>query len=415
MDTRRVVVTGVGAVTPVGNTVKDMWDSLLAGKSGTALVTKIDVTNINSKVAGELKGFDPTNYMLYKEARKRDEFVQYGIAAAQMASEDAKFNIEDEDPYRVGVIVGSGIGGLRVMEDQHNVILKKGALRISPFTIPMLICNMASGIIAIDRGCKGPNTCVVTACASGTHSIGDAFRILQRGDTDVMFAGGTEGCITELGLGGFAAMRALSTRNDEPEKASRPFDKTRDGFVMAEGAGIVILEELEHALKRNAKIYCEIVGYGATCDAYHVTAPNSTGEGAARCMSNAIADAGLEPGDISYVNAHGTSTPLNDAIETRAIKTALGEDAARKVAISSTKSMTGHLLGAAGAVEAVISALAIQNDIVPPTINYSTPDPDCDLDYVPNEARKMTVNSVISNSLGFGGHNVSLVVRKFKD
>lgn len=410
---KRVVVTGVGAVTPVGNNAKDFWSSLVAGKSGLGLITEINTDLFPSKVSGEVKNFDPTKFMHPKEARRTDKFVHFSVAAAKMAYDDAKIEAGQFDPYRFGVLVGSGIGGLRVTQKQHKVLLEKGPSRISPFMIPMLICNIAAGMVAIDCGAKGPNSCAVTACASGTHSIGDAFKIIQRGDADIMLAGGSESCITELGLGGFCSMKALSTRNDDPQAASRPFDKDRDGFVMSEGAGIIVLEELESALKRGAQIYAEISGYGMSCDAYHITAPDPSANAAARCLQNAISDAGLKPADIDYINAHGTSTPLNDATETRAIKTAFGEEQARKVKISSTKSMTGHLLGAAGGVEAIATVYAIKNNIIPPTINYENPDPDCDLDYTPNEACQTTVNAALSNSLGFGGHNASLVFKKY--
>lgn len=410
---KRVVVTGVGAVTPVGNTAEDFWKSLVAGKSGLGPITQINTDNFPVKISAEVKNFDPTVYMNPKEARRTDIFVHFAVAASKMAVSDAKIETGQFDPYRFGVLIGSGIGGLRVTEKQHQVLLEKGPSRISPFMIPMLICNIAAGIVAIEAGAKGPNSCAVTACASGTHSIGDAFKIIQRGDADLMISGGSESCVTELGLSGFCSMKALSTRNDDPLRASRPFDKERDGFVMGEGAGILILEELEHAIKRGAQIYAEICGYGMSCDAYHITAPDPSANAAARCLQNAIKDASMKPEDIDYINAHGTSTPLNDATETRAIKIAFGEDAARKVKISSTKSMTGHLLGAAGGVEAIASVLAIKNDLIPPTINYENPDPDCDLDYTPNEACKTTVNTALSNSLGFGGHNASLVFKKY--
>lgn len=410
---RRVVITGMGAVTPIGNNAHDFWQATVAGKSGIALISQLNTDEYPSKIGGEVKGFDPKQYMNPKEARRTDGFVHFAMACAQMAMDDAAIDMSTVNPYRAGVIVGSGIGGLRVTQEQHTVLIEKGPSRLSPFMIPMLICNIASGFVAIAHGFKGPNTAVVTACASGTHSIGDAFKVVQRGDADIMLTGGSESCITELGLGGFSSMKALSTRNDDPAGASRPFDKTRDGFVMGEGGGIIVLEDLEHALARNAKIYAEVVGYGATCDAYHITAPDPNADAAAECMRMAIRDAGLEPKDITYINAHGTSTPLNDVTETKAIKKAFGEEAARKVAISSTKSMTGHLLGAAGGVEAIATAMAIKEDIIPPTINYKNPDPECDLDYVPNEARRTTVQAALSNSLGFGGHNASIVMKKY--
>ncbi len=412
---RRVVITGIGMITPVANTTEETWQSFLKGKSGTGLLTQIDPTPFDSKVSAEVKGFDPVKYLSHpKEVRKTDRFVQFGIACAKMAAEDAKFDITKEDPYRVGVLVGSGIGGLRVIEEQHKVAIEKGGHRVSPFLIPMLIVNMAPGAISIALGLKGPNSCVATACATGSNALGDAFKIIQRGDADVMFTGGTESCITQLGFGGFDAMHALSTNNESPETASRPFDKTRNGFVMGEGAAVLILEELEHAKKRGAKIYAEMAGYGMTSDASHITAPDPTGAGASRCMINALKDAGAKPEDVSYINAHGTSTSLNDKGETLAIKLALGEDVARKILISSTKSMTGHLLGAAGAVEGAVCALAIRDQIVPPTINYKTPDPDCALNYVPNVAQTAKVDFTLSNSLGFGGHNACVAMKRFR-
>lgn len=410
----RVVVTGVGMITPVANTAEASWEALKQGRSGTGLVTQIDSAKFHSRVAAEVKNFDPAAYFKPKEIKKSDRFVQFAVACAKMAAQDAKLDVTREDPYRIGVLVGSGIGGLRVIEEQHSVLLEKGPDRISPFLIPMLIVNMAPGQISITFGIKGPNNCVATACATGSNAIGDAFKLIQRGEADVMFAGGTESCITPLGFGGFDAMKALSTHNDEPDKASRPFDRTRNGFVMGEGCGILILESLEHAKKRNAKIYCELAGYSMTSDASHITAPDPTGEGAARCMIHAMKDAMIRPEEIDYINAHGTSTPLNDKVETLAIKKALGEENARKVKISSTKSMIGHLLGAAGAVEAIVCALAIRDNILPPTINYRYPDPDCDLDYVPNEAQAQKIRVAMSNSLGFGGHNACIVLKAFE-
>lgn len=412
---RRIVVTGVGAITPVANNATDFWQGLLQGKSGTGVVTQVSPEPHNSKVAAEVKNFDPTQYIDAKSARKTDRFVHFAIACSQMAVDDSKIDLSKIDPERSGVLIGSGIGGLPTIEKQHTIVMEKGPTRVSPFTIPMLIVNIAAGHVAIRFGLKGPNSCVVTACASGTHSIGDAYHIIKRDEADFMITGGTESCITSLGFGGFDAMKALSTLNDPPEKASRPFDKERSGFVMGEGAGILILEELEHAKKRGAKIYCEVVGYSLTCDANHITAPDPSGDGPARCMSNAVKFAGLKPSDVTYINAHGTSTPLNDKIETMAIKKALGDDAAKKVMISSTKSATGHLLGAAGGVEAIVCALAIKESKVPPTINYSVPDPECDLDYVPNKARDAKVNVTLSNSLGFGGHNATLCMKKFEE
>jgi 3-oxoacyl-[acyl-carrier-protein] synthase II len=409
---KRVVVTGVGAVTPVGNTAEEFWQSIVAGKNGVGLIKQMNTDEYSSKIGAEVKDFDPTKYMPAKEARRNDVFVHFAVASSKMAFDDCKLSDEHFDPFRCGVILGSGIGGLRVTQKQHQVLVEKGPTRISPFMIPMLICNIASGIVAINHDFKGPNSCTVTACASGTHSLGDAFKIIQRGDADIMLAGGSESCITELGLGGFCSMKALSTRNDDPAHASRPFERDRDGFVMGEGAGMMILEELQHALNRGARIYCEMVGYGMSCDAYHITAPDPSAKSAARCIQNAINDAGLKAKDIAYINAHGTSTQLNDVTETRAIKLAFGDDA-KGVKISSTKSMTGHLLGAAGGVEAIAAALAVQNDLIPPTINYDNPDPECDLDYTPNEACSMTVNAALSNSLGFGGHNATIVFKKY--
>lgn len=401
-------------ITPVANTAEETWKAFLEGKSGTGPLSQIDSTPFNSKVAAEVKGFDPSVYFSPKEVKKTDRFVQFAVACATMAMKDSNLDIKAQDPHRVGVLVGSGIGGLRVIEEQHKVFLEKGAGRISPFLIPMLIVNMAPGQIAISLGIKGPSNCVATACATGANAIGDAFKIIQRGEADVMFAGGTESCITPLGFGGFDAMRALSTHNSEPDKASRPFDRTRNGFVMGEGCGVIVMESLEHAQKRGAKIYAEIVGYGMTSDASHITAPDPTGEGAMRCMQNALKDAGVKPEEVNYINAHGTSTPLNDKVESLAITKALGPDAAKKVKVSSTKSMTGHLLGAAGGVEAIACLLAIRDSIIPPTINLNTPDPDCQLDYTANKAHKMNVDVAFSNSLGFGGHNACIVFRKFK-
>lgn len=402
-------------ITPVANTAEDTWKAFLKGQSGTGTLKQIDASQFNSKVAAEVKNFDASAYFTPKEIKKSDRFVQFAVASSIMAMRDANLDIKQEDPHRVGVLVGSGIGGLRVIEEQHKVLLEKGAGRVSPFLIPMLIVNMAPGQIAISLGLKGPSNCVATACATGANAIGDAFKLIQRGEADVMFAGGTESCITPLGFGGFDAMKALSTHNEAPETASRPFDRTRNGFVMGEGCGVVILESYDHAMKRGAKIYAEMVGYGMTSDASHITAPDPTGEGAARCMGNALKDAGLKPEDVDYINAHGTSTPLNDKVESLAITKALGEAAAKKVKISSTKSMTGHLLGAAGGVEAIACVLAIRDNIIPPTINYKTPDPDCQLDYTPNEAVAHKVNVAFSNSLGFGGHNACIVFKRFVD
>jgi 3-oxoacyl-[acyl-carrier-protein] synthase II len=405
-----VVVTGLGVVSPLGCDVNVFWQRLCAGTSGLGKITKFDASAMATQIAAEVKEFEIDKYIPKKEQRRMDPFCHYAVAAGKLAMADSGIQMSAEDPHRVGCMVGSGVGGLITMEDQHSVLLQKGPDRCSPFMIPQMIVNMASGLIAIEHGMKGPNFCVVSACASGAHSIGEAVRKIQHGDADVMLAGGTEAVICPLGIAGFSAMRAMSTRNDDPTKASRPFDKDRDGFIMGEGAGIVIIEEYEHAVKRGAKIYCELAGYGATCDANHITAPAPGGEGAARAMSNAIRDAGMTPDMIDYVNAHGTSTPLNDKNETAAIKVALGEHS-RKVMVSSTKSMTGHLLGAAGGLETVICALAIKTGVVPPTINYTTPDPDCDLDYVPNTARQAKVRACLNNSLGFGGHNCSLLLK----
>ena len=414
---RRVVVTGVGMITPIANTAEETWQGFLKGKSGTCRLTQLDPTPFSSKVAAEVTNFDPTKYQTLKEIKKTDRFVQFGIASAKMAMEDSKLDMTKEDAHRVGILVGSGIGGLRVIEEQHRLMMGRGEGgpgRISPFLIPMLIVNMAPGAISIALGLKGPNSCVATACATGSNAIGDAFKIIQRNEADVMFAGGTESCITNLGFGGFDAMKALSTHNEQPETASRPFDKTRSGFVMGEGCAVLILEELGHAQKRGARIYAEMAGYGMTSDASHITAPDPSGEGAARCMTIAMKDGNIRPEDVDYINAHGTSTYMNDKVETIAIKKAFGEDIARKVRISSTKSMTGHLLGAAGAVEGVACVMAIRDQIVPPTINYHHPDPDCDLNYVPNEAQACRVRVTLSNSLGFGGHNACIAFKAFQ-
>ena len=409
---RRVVITGMGVVSPVGNNAQTMWESLLAGRSGLGPITQFDATAFDSRIAGEVKGFDPATYITPKETKRMERFVQFAVASAKMAFADAGLDVAREDPYQIGVLIGSGIGSLRVIEEQHSILLEKGPSRITPFLIPMLIVNMAPGQVAIQLGLKGPNSCTATACASGAHAVGDAFRIIQRGEADVMLSGGTESAITPMGVGGFCALMALSKRNDNPTTASRPFDKERDGFVIGEGAATVVLEELEHAKQRGAHIYVELVGYGMTADAYHMTAPTPDGEGAAHAMTRAMKDAKLRPDQIQYINAHGTSTELNDKIETLAIKKAFGA-AAKTVAISSTKSMTGHLLGAAGGIEAVISALAIKHQVAPPTINYEHPDPDCDLDCVPNAARPMHIDAALSNSLGFGGHNATLIFKKF--
>jgi 3-oxoacyl-[acyl-carrier-protein] synthase II len=414
MDRKRVVVTGVGMITPLGVGVDSSWDNLIEGRPGISKITQFDASSFPTQIAGEVKSFNPGDYIEVKEIKKMDRFIHFAIAAASMAVNDAGLKITAETADRTGVIVGSGIGGLHAIEHYHSVYVEKGVRKISPFFIPMLIVNLASGQISIKFGARGPNSAVATACATGSHSIGDSFRIIQRGEADAMIAGGTEAVITPLGIGGFNAMKALSTRNEEPEKASRPFDAERDGFVMGEGAGIVILEDLEGAKNRGARIYAEIVGYGMTADAYHITAPSPGGEGAARCMKMALKDGSASPSEVDYINAHGTSTKYGDEIETTAIKTVFGEHS-RKVSVSSTKSMTGHLLGAAGGVEAVVTVLSIYNDMVPPTINLDNPDPECDLDYVPHKARNMTVNYALTNSFGFGGTNACLLFKKFTD
>ncbi|MCG2711825.1 MAG: beta-ketoacyl-ACP synthase II [Candidatus Omnitrophica bacterium] len=413
MDKRRVVVTGIGVVTPVGNTKEEFWHSLIEGKSGGGHVTYFDTTGFSSTIDAEVKNFEPSKFIKPKELKRMDKFVQFAVCASKMALADSGLDLDKADRNMIGVIIGTGIGGLHVVEEQQKSFMERGPRKISPFLIPMLIVNMAPGQVSISLGIKGPNSCVTTACATGGHCIGDAFKIIQRGDAVAMFAGGTESCITPLGHGGFCALKALTTRNNDPQRASRPFDKDRDGFLMAEGSGVVLIEELEHAKKRGADIYAEIVGYGMSGDAYHMTAPDPQGEGGARCMSLALKDAGLNIDQVEYINAHGTSTPMNDRVETIAIKTVFKEYA-KKLAISSTKSMTGHMLGAAGGVEFAAAALAIKEGIIPPTINYTTPDPDCDLDYVPNTARKKHINVAISNSLGFGGHNVTLALKRFE-
>ncbi|MEM9772426.1 MAG: beta-ketoacyl-ACP synthase II [Cyanobacteria bacterium P01_D01_bin.73] len=414
---KRVAITGLGAVTPIGNTLGDYWDGLMAGRNGIGEITAFDPSAHNCRIAGQVKDFDPLEYLDRKDAKRMDRFAQFAIAASKQALADSGLEINDLNAEQVGVLIGTGIGGLKVLEDQHDVYRDRGPGRCSPFMIPMMIANMAAGLTAIHTGAKGPNSCTVTACAAGSNAVGDAFRLIQQGYAQAMICGGAEAAITPLSIAGFAAARALSTRNDDPAKACRPFDRDRDGFVMGEGSGILILEELSHAQARGAKIYGEVVGYGNTCDAYHMTAPVPGGLGAARAIQLALKDAGVTADQVSYINAHGTSTPANDSTETAAIKRALGEEAARNVAISSTKSMTGHLLGGSGGIEAVAAAMAIANDKVPPTINLDNPeleDPDalCDLDYVPNESRDMTVNVALSNSFGFGGHNVTLVFKK---
>ncbi|HLQ98430.1 MAG TPA: beta-ketoacyl-ACP synthase II [Candidatus Dormibacteraeota bacterium] len=410
MKERRVVITGLGAITPVGNDVKTMWENIVAGNSGIDFITRVDKDDFPVHVAAEVKDFDPTLYMEKRDARKMDLFTQYAVAGAKMAVEDAKLTIDDQIADRVGVWIGSGIGGMQTYEEQHQKFLEKGYRRVSPFFVPMLIPDMAAGQVSIQLGAKGINSCTVTACASGANSIGDAFKAVQRGDVDYMITGGTEAPLTNLSFAGFSSMKALSF-NDDPKTASRPFDKNRDGFVMGEGSGILILETLESAQKRGAHIYAEIVGYGSTGDAHHITSPAEGGEGAARAMKQALEDADLSPSDVDYINAHGTSTDMNDKYETAAIKTIFGEYAT-KIAISSTKSMTGHLLGACGGIESIISVKAIEDSIMPATMNYETPDEACDLDYVPNQARKQELNVVMSNSFGFGGHNVALIFKK---
>ncbi|WP_424162046.1 beta-ketoacyl-ACP synthase II [Bacillus amyloliquefaciens] len=412
MSKKRVVVTGLGALSPLGNDAETSWKNAIGGVSGIGPITRVESDEYPAKVAAELKDFNVENYMDKKEARKMDRFTQYAVVAAKMAVEDAGLNITEEIAPRVGVWVGSGIGGLETLESQFEIFLTKGPRRVSPFFVPMMIPDMATGQISIALGAKGVNSCTVTACATGTNSIGDAFKVIQRGDADAMISGGTEAPLTRMSFAGFSANKALST-NPDPKTASRPFDKNRDGFVMGEGAGIVVLEELEHALARDAKIYGEIVGYGSTGDAYHITAPAQDGEGGARAMQEAIKDAGIKPEEIDYINAHGTSTYYNDKYETKAIKTVFG-DHAYKLAVSSTKSMTGHLLGAAGGIEAIFSVMAIKDGIIPPTINIETPDEECDLDYVPDKAREQDVNIVLSNSLGFGGHNATLIFKKYQ-
>jgi len=415
---RRVVVTGLGVVSPIGSTIEEFWKNLLEGKSGVKRLTCFDPTHFTSKIAAEVRNFDPSHYLSPKDMKRMDRFVQFAVVSSKMAIGDSKIDLNKEDRNRIGVLIGSGIGGLHTVEAEFRQFIalgpEKGPDRISPFLIPMLIVNMAAGQVSINLGLKGPNSAVATACATGNHAIGDAFRIIQRGEAETMLAGGSEAAITHMGFGGFCALKALSAGyNDHPEKACRPFDKNRDGFVMGEGAGVVILEEAERAKKRGAKIYCELAGYGMSGDAYHMTAPDPEGEGGVRCMMASLKDAGMKPAEVDYINAHGTSTLYNDKIETLAIKKVFGSHA-KKLAVSSTKSVTGHLLGAAGGVELIATALCIKEGIIPPTINYETPDPDCDLDYVPNKPRAAKVNVAMSNALGFGGHNATLVVRKFE-
>ena len=409
---RRVVVTGLGVVSPLGSDVETFWRRLVAGESGIGRVTRFDTTGYDTTIAGEVQGFKAEDYLDRKEVRRADLFVQYAIGAAVQAVKQAGVSAETVDPTRYGVIVGSGIGGIATLEDQHRTLLEKGPGRVSPFFIPMMISDMAAGQISIQLGAKGPNYCTVSACASGAHAVGEAMRHIQNDEADVMITGGAEAPVTPVSFAGFCSMKAMSTRNDDPGRASRPFDSQRDGFVMGEGAGVLVLEELEHAKRRGATILAEVVGYGATGDAHHMTAPAPEGEGAARAMRAAIADSGLPPESFGYLNAHGTSTPLNDKFETQAIKSVFGEHAG-KIAVSSTKSMTGHLLGAAGGLETVICVLALRHHTLPPTINYENPDPDCDLDYVPNTARTVEVQAALSNSLGFGGHNVTLALSRY--
>lgn len=409
---RRVVITGIGLVTPLGIGVDESWSALCAGKSGIGEITRFDTKGYPTKIAGEVKGFNPNDFMEKKEAKRMEKFVAYAVAATRMALEDSGFKIDDTNAHRIGVLTGCGLGGLNMLEITAHTVDTKGPKRVSPFFIPMLIGNMAPGMISIMFGAKGPNSSVATACAAGSHAVGDAFEIIKYGQADAMITGGVESVITRTCIAGFGVMKALSTRNDDPQKASRPFDKDRDGFVVGEGSGIVILESLDHALERGAKIYAEVVGYGMSGDGYHITSPPPDGDGARRCILAALEYAGIEPGQIDYINAHGTSTPLNDLYESRAIKAAFG-DAAKKVAISSTKSMTGHLLGGAGGVETAFSVLTIKHGIMPPTINHDASGDECDLDYVPNVARKADVTYAMSNSFGFGGTNASLIFKKF--
>ena len=408
MQRRRVVVTGLGIVSPVGSTVPEAWNNVLAGKSGITRVTRFDPSRLASQIAGEVKGFDVSQYLTAKEARRMDTFIHYGMAAGLQAWKDSGATVTAENAERTGINFGSGIGGLPLIEEMHDELKKSGPRRISPFFIPGTIINMIAGNLSIMLGTKGPNLAIVTACTTSTHCIGEAMKTIRYGEADVMIAGGAEATVTELSIGGFAAARALSTRNDDPAGASRPWDRDRDGFVLGEGAGAVVLEELEHAKKRGARIYCEVSGYGVSADAYHMTAPAEDGDGAFRCMRNALRDAGVNADAVDYINAHGTSTPLGDIAETVAVKRLLG-DRATKVAVNSTKSMTGHLLGAAGGVEAIFTILALRDQVSPPTINLQNPDPKCDLDYVPNAARKMPIRTALSNSFGFGGTNGTLI------
>lgn len=412
MEKRRVVITGLGVISPLGNDRDTFWDNLIKGNSGIDHIEHFDVSDYPTKIAAQVRDFNPLDYLSRKDARRMDRFVLFACAAARQAVEDAQLKINQENSERIGVWIGTGIGGLETNEKQHEILLTKGPSHISPFLIPMMISNMASGQVSIMLGAHGPNGCTVTACAAGTQSIGDAFRIIQSGDADVMITGGAEACITPMALAGFCAMKALSTRNEDPKGASRPFDAERDGFVMGEGAGIVILEELNHAQERGANVYAELIGYGAAGDGYHIVQPEPEGRGAAQAFALALKNAGIEPQQVDYINAHGTSTEINDVMETKAIKKVFGEYA-YQIPVSSTKSMTGHLLGAAGAVEFIATVLSCRYDLIPPTINLNNPDPQCDLDYVPHTAREKTVNIALSDSLGFGGHNAVLVVKKF--
>ncbi|MGC7846678.1 beta-ketoacyl-ACP synthase II [Desulforudis sp. 1088] len=409
----RTVITGLGVISPLGLGVKTFWEALVAGKSGIRRITQFDASSFRTRIAGEVPDFDPVQFIDKKEARRMDRYTQFAVAATGLAIEDAGLELDGLQRDRVGVILGSGIGGMRTLEEQARILFERGPDRVSPLFVPMMIGNMAAAQIALTYRLCGPNATVVTACASSNNAIGDACQILRRGEADVMITGGTEAAITPLALAGFCAMKALSTRNDEPERASRPFDAERDGFVMAEGSAVLVVETEEHALKRGARIYAEICGYGSTCDAYHITAPDPEGTGAAYSMVKAMTDAGITPDEVDYINAHGTSTPLGDVAEVKAIKRALGP-AATKVAVSSSKSMTGHLLGAAGGIEAAACALAIAHEVIPPTINYEQPDPECDLDFVPNKARKAKVRVALSNAFGFGGHNATLALRRYE-
>lgn len=412
LEKKRVVITGLGAITPIGNTLEDYWQGLMSGKNGIGTVTAFDASQHGSQIAGEVKGFDPLDFMDRKDMKRAARFAHFAIATSKMALADAQLKITDLNAEQIGVMIGTGVGGIQVMEEQQETYLKRGPSRCSPFMVPMMIANMAAGLTAIQTGAKGPNSCPVTACAAGSNAIGDAFRLVQNGYAQAMICGGTESAVTPLTFAGFSSARAMSTRNDDPTHASRPFDVDRDGFVLGEGCGILILEELEHALSRGARIYAEAVGYGMSCDAYHMTSLAPGGEGATRALRLALKDAGLAPTEVSYINAHGTSTPVNDPNETTAIKAVLG-DHAYKITVSSTKSMTGHLLGGSGGIEGVAAVMAIAHDKVPPTINLVNPDPACDLDYVANASREQVVNVALSNSFGFGGHNVTLAFKKY--